>query len=116
MKPRKQKRYETPAQIKLAIIRLESKAKELEQSAEAMDKETAHYINEANRVTQENPDSNPKWLIEKADECRMKARRIRVRVNGIRGNRIAALGRTLAALQTEPMPFLNGDRSVQLEK
>jgi hypothetical protein len=89
------------------IAALEAEAAELDASAEKCFKDS---------LDPKNNEADANWLKEQGHAHRDKANHLRVTVTNLLENRLPMLGSTLAAFRTEPMFFLNGDKTVALQK
>lgn len=109
----KQKRYATPLDADLEILRLKKLSQSRLRSAERRDAEADGLRDQANKS--DISELRLADLRRQMEERRSKAKRLRGHANYILNRRIPAIGRTKAKLLTKPMEFMQGDASVSEE-
>jgi len=109
-----QKQYTTEQEILDDIEAARKKITVLENEAAVLDASAEECFKNSLDPKYDEKDAN--WLKEQGHEKRDKANHCRVSVTNLLDGRLPILGSTLAAFRTEPMYFLNGERSVSLQK
>jgi hypothetical protein len=113
MKKQAQKIWNKPVEIRMEIVKLRRKAIKLEKEAKEYDEKIKEWMRLANAsgtlpgqraICRENADADRKKAIKLRRTCQL-----------IEENKIPQLTRTLSALQTKPMAFMDTE-GVPLQK
>lgn len=111
---RPQKRFSKRFEVEVEINHLKSKVAALTKEAEDWLTKRKDTLNTANLPT--TPEGDKAWLVEQAHEFERNETKVRKQIATITETKIPNLGKTIAVIQTEVMPFMDGDRSTTVQK
>lgn len=107
MKTKQPKRYNTANDIRDAVDRFKLKAQKYRDSASAIDKV-------ADEIAKQDGASE-RWKMETISMKRAQADKLRIQAGRIEQRTLEKLKGKLAEFNTNPMPFLEGDRSIPVK-